>query len=199
LRAYHPEAVAVGQGAFAFAWRSGNDGVVELHAVDGAKVWERRWTANYSVAKLEIDNGGGVVFGGSFGEGGVDFGAGWYEPFWSSEVLLNGYITALGYNGALRFSKRLFAGSPDSLSANGYMIGYAVSRFTAGPPHIQLYSYDWEGREYHAGDLNVVDEALGYGINVLANSEGRMIVSAQLKTQPSAGEPGFSALLGLYP
>jgi response regulator receiver domain-containing protein len=56
LRAYQPTAVAVGPGRFAFAWRSGNNGVVEMHAVDGTKVREQ----NRELQRRQARNGPAV-------------------------------------------------------------------------------------------------------------------------------------------
>ncbi|HEY5943983.1 MAG TPA: hypothetical protein VIV40_00755, partial [Kofleriaceae bacterium] len=199
LRAYLPTAVAIGPGRFAFAWRSGNDGVVELHSVDGTRVWERRWTANFSVAKLVIDRGGGLIFGGSFGEGGVDFGAGWYEPYWSSEVSLNGYIVSLGANGALRFADRIYAASPESLSADGNMIAYGTTEWGGAGPDLQLSTYDGQGGRHYSGYLSLLDDSSGRLSSVLVASDGRVLMSAILKVSPSAIEPGLPGLFTLLP
>lgn len=193
LRAYEPMAVAVGPGRYAFAWRSGNDGIVEMHAADGTKVWERRWTGNFSVAALVMDEGGGLVFGGSFGEGGIDFGAGWYEPFYSSEVLLNGYIVSLHSNGALRFARRHFSDGPYSLSAAGSMVAYATTQWTQ-VPHPQLFIYDIGGGIHHDGNLALVDDEGGYVGQVLVGSDGRVLLNTTLRFHPSGSVPPLAVL-----
>jgi hypothetical protein len=198
IRAYQPYAVAIGPGRFAFAWRSGNEGIVEMHAVDGTKVWERRWTGNFGVDKLVMDRGGGLVFGGSFGEGGVDFGAGWYEPIWS-EVPYNGYVVALYSNGALRFTQRVFAGGPESLSTDGSMIAYATTQWGGGGFRMQLFTWDGGGGQHYSGFLTLLDDSLGWISNALVASDGRVLITAYLKTHPSNGEPGFNAFLTLLP
>ncbi|HEY4057122.1 MAG TPA: hypothetical protein VGM39_10965, partial [Kofleriaceae bacterium] len=153
LRAYQPTSVAIGAGRYAFGWRTENDGVVEMHAVDGTKLWERRWTANFDVTSLVMDRAGAPVFAGTFGDGGVDFGDGHYDPIISEEDALNGYLVALQPDGSLRFSKRPVADAPDSLSADGDMIGYGVTRVSAGPTEMQLFAYDAQGGEHQAGEL----------------------------------------------
>jgi hypothetical protein len=199
LRAYQPMAVAIGPGRFAFAWRSGTDGIVQMHAVDGTRVWERRWTGNFYVQKMAIDEGGGVVFGGSFGDGGIDFGAGWYEPYYSSEVQLNGYIVSLASNGTLRYAKRHYAPGPDSLSAAGSMVAYATTQ-TSQTPHMLVFAYDIQGGEHQTGNVGLVDDSTGYLGDALVASDGRVLLNASLRMHPSAGAIPMSVLATLvYP
>jgi hypothetical protein len=197
LRAYQPMAIAIGPGRYAFAWRSGDDGVVEMHAVDGTKVWERRWTAKFGVNRLVMDRGGGLVFSGTFGDTGVDFGAGRFEALGSSEIPLDGYLVALQSDGTFRFAKRPYAGAAESLTADGSMIGYGVTLWSAGPPHLQLFAYDAQGGEHHTSYLELADDSMGFMRDVLAASDGRLLVNATIKTQPSAAESGFSGLFTL--
>jgi hypothetical protein len=194
LRAYQPTSVAIGPSRYAFSWRAGNDGVVEMHAVDGTKLWERRWTAELSISSLVMDRAGAPVFAGTFGQGGVDFGDGLHEPVISDEDALNGYLVALQSDGALRFSKRPMAAAPDSLSVDGDMIGYGVTRLSAGPTHMQLFAYDAHGGEHQTGELYLADDPMGFMRNVLVASDGRLLLNATIKEHPSAAEAGLSGL-----
>lgn len=200
LTANMPMAVAVGSGRYAVAWRSGNDGVIETHAFDGTKLWERRWTANFSVGKLLFDRGGGVVFGGVFGEGGVDFGAGWYEPAYSSEVSYNGYLVSLASDGSFRFAKRPWSDGPYSLSADGDRVAYVTTEWGGSSPNIQLYVYDTQGgvrTEGFYGFAGGSDGSEGWSDNVLVTSDSRVLIMARVMAYGCCGEPGFDGLFTL--
>lgn len=193
LSQFPAEAVGIGRDRFAIGYRTHDSVVVEAHAMDGSLIWQRRWGGSASVYKIAVEPSGRIVFGGSFGEGGIDFGSGWFEPFWSSEVQLNGYIVALTALGELRFANRLFADGPSSLASSGDIIAYGTTQWSQ-TPHPQLWVYDAAGTEYHGGDLTLVDESMGSLGDVIVDSEGRVILNANLKLRVSNEAPMWPVL-----
>lgn len=192
LLPYAPQAIGIGRDRFAIGYGRNNQVVVEARALDGSLIWQKQWSGSAWVYDIAVEPSGSVVFGGTFGGDGIDFGTGWFEAGYSSEVILNGYIVALSSTGGLRFAHRLYADGPTSLASNGDRIAYATTQWTQ-TPDMQLWVYDAAGTELHGDTLHLAGEdgVLGPAI---VDSEGRVIVNASMRLHPSAQAPIWPVL-----
>lgn len=185
---------AIGRDRYAISYQTADGIAVEVHSPDGALLWKRTWSGDASVPSVVVEPSGSVVFGGSFGGDGIDFGAGHWEPYYSSEVRLNGYIVALSETGSLRFAYRTFVDEPMSLSSSGDRIVYATTQWSQ-IPHPQLFVYGRNGEQIRTGTLTLIDDSAGSIEGAIATSEGLTVANVSLRLHPSNAVPRWPFLM----
>jgi hypothetical protein len=188
--------VGFGRDRYAIGYTTGDFIGVEVRAIDSTPLWERTWAGMAWPYETVVEPSGSVVFGGSFGGDGIDFGTGHFEAYSHPEANINGYIVALSETGALRFANRLFADAPTSLASSGDRIVYVTTLWTQ-MPHMQMWIYGRDGTEYHGGDVHLSEETMGSMGDTIVDSEGRVIANAGLKLHPSNAVPFWRILATL--
>jgi hypothetical protein len=180
--------VGFGRDRYALGSANADQVSVEVRAIDGTPFWQRTWSGVAWPYEIVVEPSGSVVFGGTFGGTGIDFGAGHFEPYAHPETNINGYIVALSETGGFRFANRLFADAPTSIASSGDIIAYATTMWTQ-MPHTKLFVYGRDGTVYHTDDLHLTSESHGSMGETIVDSEGRVIANASLKLHPSNAVP----------
>ncbi len=160
----------------------------QVWAYGGAMIRSRQIAGRFYVARIAIASDDSVVLGGNVNEH-IDFGGCSVEPYPSSEVSWNAFVTALRSDLSLSFCNRLTT-EVMGLTTTGSHIAVAYTTLTQ-LWYADMIEYDAAGTVLRGSSENSIIGTFGFAENVFLGANDRMYLSER------AGIGGPSS--GYYP
>jgi hypothetical protein len=147
---------------------------VQVFAYGGGLVRARTIPGQFYASRIAIAPDDSVVLGGNVYEA-VDFGGCTVEPYPSSQVSWNAYVTALRSDLSVRFCDRLTS-EIQGLTTTGSQIAVAYTTLTQ-MWYPDMIEYDAAGNILRGSSENSIIGTYGFADNVFLGANGRMYLS----------------------